>query len=129
MTFLGQLWLLALIQLGGIGIVTLAALAAAALGRRTSLEVEEAAAGPTSLMPEGGAGALVRSVVRVTLAIEAIGAVLLWLSWRDTLGNAGAVWPAVFHAISAFCNAGFSTFRDTFAGQAGASRRSRWSRC
>jgi trk system potassium uptake protein TrkH len=119
MTFLGQLWLLALIQLGGIGIVTLAALAAAALGRRTSLEVEEAAAGPTALMPEGGAGALVRSVVRVTLAIEAIGAVLLWLSWRDTLGNAGAVWPAVFHAISAFCNAGFSTFRDNFAGQAG----------
>jgi trk system potassium uptake protein len=70
-------------------------------------------------MPEGGAGALVRSVVRVTLAIEAIGAVLLWLSWRDTLGNAGAVWPAVFHAISAFCNAGFSTFRDNLAGHAG----------
>ncbi len=65
MTFLGQLWLLALIQLGGIGIVT--------------------------------------------LAIEAVGAVLLWFSWRDTLGNAGAVWPAVFHATSAFCNAGFNT--------------------
>jgi trk system potassium uptake protein TrkH len=81
MTFLGQLWLLALIQLGGLGIVTLAALAAAALGRRTSLEVEEAAAGPTSLMPEGGVGALLRSVLRVTLGVEAVGAVCL-VSWR-----------------------------------------------
>lgn len=116
MTFLGQLWLLALIQLGGIGIVTLAALAAAALGRRMSLEVEEAAAGPTVLMPEGGTRALVRSVVRVTLAVEAIGAALLWLNWRDALGNLGAIWPAVFHAVSAFCNAGFSIFRDNLAG-------------
>lgn len=116
MTFAGQLFLLTLIQLGGIGIVTLAALAAAALGRSTSLEMEEAAAGPTALLPEGGARALVRSVVRVTLAVEALGAVLLWFSWRDTLGNAGAIWPAVFHAVSAFCNAGFSTFQDSLVG-------------
>ena len=116
MTFFGQLWLLVLIQLGGIGIVTLAALAAAALGRRMSLEAEEAAAGPTVVMPEGGLRALVRSVVRVTLVIEAIGAALLWLDWRSTLGNLGAIWPAVFHAVSAFCNAGFSIFRDNLVG-------------
>ena len=116
MTFFGQLWLLVLIQLGGIGIVTLAALAAAALGRRMSLEAEEAAAGPTVVMPEGGPRALVRSVVRVTLVIEAIGAALLWLDWRSTLGNLGAIWPAVFHAVSAFCNAGFSIFRDNLVG-------------
>jgi len=119
MTFAGQLWLLMLIQFGGIGIVTLAALAAGALGRRMSLEVEEAAAGPTVVMPEGGPRGLVRSVVRVTLAIEAIGALLLWWIWRDTLGNVGAIWPAIFHAISAFCNAGFSTFRDNLAGAGG----------
>ncbi len=119
MTFPGQLWLLALIQLGGIGIVTLAALAAASLGRRTSLEVEEVAAGPTVLIPEGGVGAVVRSVVRVTLTVEVLGALLLWLTWRDSLGNAGALWPALFHAISAFCNAGFSTFRDGLATHAG----------
>ena len=116
MTFFGQLWLLMLIQFGGIGIVTLAALAAAALGRRMSLEAEEAAAGPTVVMPEGGPRALVRSVVRVTLVIEAIGAALLWLDWRSTLGNLGAIWPAVFHAVSAFCNAGFSIFRDNLVG-------------
>jgi trk system potassium uptake protein TrkH len=110
MTFWGQLWLLLLIQLGGLGIVTIAALAAAALGRRTSLEVEEAAAGPTALLPDTSARGLVKAVVAATLAIEAMGFAALWLSWRGALGAGGAVWPALFHSVSAFCNAGFSTF-------------------
>jgi trk system potassium uptake protein TrkH len=116
MTFAGQLWLLALIQLGGLGILTLAALAAVALGRRTSLEIEEAVTGPAVLLPAGGPRALVRAVVVATLAVESAGALALWLAWRDTLGDAGALWPAVFHAVSAFCNAGFSTFRDNLVG-------------
>jgi trk system potassium uptake protein TrkH len=118
LTFFGQLWLLLLIQLGGLGILTIAALAAAALGRRTSLEVEEAAAGPSNLLPEAGPRALVRAVIAATLVIEAIGAVSLWITWMPSLGAAGAVWPAVFHAISAFCNAGFSIFANGLAGHA-----------
>src|SRR5690606_33996223 len=39
---------------------------------------------------------------------EAAGAVALWLAWAPDLGAAGAAWPAVFHAVAAFCNAGFS---------------------
>jgi trk system potassium uptake protein TrkH len=116
MTFWGQLWLLLLIQLGGLGILTLAALAAAALGRRFSLEVEDAVSGPAALLPAGGARALVRSVVAVTLSVEAVGALALWLVWREDLGPAGALWPAVFHAVSAFCNAGFSTFGESLMG-------------
>jgi trk system potassium uptake protein TrkH len=116
MTVWGQAWLLLLIQLGGLGIMTLAALAATALGRRASLEVEEAAAGPTALMPEGGALGLVKAVLAGTFAVEAAGALALWIAWQDTLGAAGAIWPAVFHAVSAFCNAGFSTFRDSLVG-------------
>lgn len=110
MTVFGQVWLLLLIQFGGLGIVTIAALAAAALGRRTSLEVEEAAAGPTTLLPEAGPRALVRAVVAATLLIEAAGAFALWLAWWPSMGALGALWPAVFHSISAFCNAGFSIF-------------------
>jgi trk system potassium uptake protein TrkH len=118
MTIWGQAWLLLLIQLGGLGILTLAALAALALGRRASLEVEEAAAGPTSLLPEGGPRALIKAVFAATFAVEAAGAVALWIAWQDTLGPAGAIWPAVFHAVSAFCNAGFSTYRDSLVGSA-----------
>jgi trk system potassium uptake protein TrkH len=118
MTFWGQLWLLALIQLGGLGILTFAALAAAAFGRRTSLEIEEAVSGPAALLPAGGARGLVRSIVAVTLAIEAIGAFGLWLAWRDELDAIDAVWHAIFHAVSAFCNAGFSTFDRNLVGDA-----------
>ena len=110
MTFWGQLWLLALVQLGGLGILTLAALAAAAIGRRSSLEVEEAVGNPTSILPSSSSRALVVAVVATTLVVEAIGALSLWLAWAAELGGAAAVWPAIFHAVSAFCNAGFSTF-------------------
>lgn len=118
MTFFGQLWLLLLIQLGGLGILTIAALAAAALGRRTSLEVEEAATGTTALLPEAGPRALVRAVIIATLLIEAAGAIGLWIAWMPSMGMAGAVWPAIFHAVSAFCNAGFSTFATNLVGHA-----------
>lgn len=118
MTVWGQAWLLLLIQLGGLGILTLASLAARALGRRASLEVEEAAAGPTASLPAGAAGSLIRSIIAATLAVEAAGAIALWIAWQDTLGPAGAIWPAVFHAVSAFCNAGFSTYRDNLVGSA-----------
>jgi trk system potassium uptake protein TrkH len=110
MTFWGQLWLLGLVQLGGLGILTLAALAAAALGRRSSLEIEEAVGNPTAILPVSSPRALVRAVVIATLAVESAGAVALWLSWAGRLGPGEAVWPAIFHAVSAFCNAGFSIF-------------------
>lgn len=112
MTFAGQAWLLALIQAGGLGILTFAALAARAMGGRASLQVEEAAGVPTLAALPSDPRTLVRSIVRVTLALELVGALLLWATWAPSLGALGAIWPALFHAISAFCNAGFSTFRD-----------------
>jgi trk system potassium uptake protein TrkH len=119
LTGLGQLWLLLLIQAGGLGILSFAALAARALGQRASLELEEAVAGPASLLPSRSTLALVRAIVAITLLVEGLGALALWLSFRGTLGAAGALWPALFHAVSAFCNAGFSTFRENLAGFAG----------
>lgn len=53
---------------------------------------------------------LARGVVIFTLTIEAVSALALWLAWAPRLGIDGAAWHAVFHAVSAFCNAGFSTF-------------------
>ena len=118
MTFRGQLWLLVLIQLGGLGILTLAALAAVALGRRSSLEVEEAIGNPTSILPVSSPRAMVRAVVLTTLTVEAVGAAVLWTGWAGTMGASAAIWHALFHAVSAFCNAGFSTFGDSLTGLA-----------
>jgi trk system potassium uptake protein TrkH len=55
---------------------------------------------------------LVRDVAVFTLAFESAGAVLLYALWVPRLGWEGAAWPAVFHSVSAFCNAGFSNFSD-----------------
>jgi trk system potassium uptake protein len=115
LTFLGQLWLLLLIQLGGIGILTFTALVVRTVGRRTSLEVEEIVGGSATVVTSTPAQ-LLRSVLLATLAVELGGGLLLWLLWGPRLGWGGAVWPALFHAISAFCNAGFSTFSDNLAG-------------
>jgi len=55
-------------------------------------------------------------IVRFTFLFETIGAIMLYVLWVPNLGWKGAAWPAIFHAVSAFCNAGFSTFTDSLIG-------------
>ena len=111
----GQAYVLLLIQLGGIGILTFATLVILALGRRISLRHEAATATQAEVAPEVDVRQLVRSIVRFTFAFEAVGAAVLFVAWLPTFGS-GAAWHAVFHAVSAFCNAGFSTFSDSLMG-------------
>lgn len=109
----GQAFILLLIQLGGLGMITLATLIIATVGRRISLAQEEITAGAAAVSPNVNYRHLTRSVIVFTLAMEAAGAFVLWLFWHRALGSATAAWHAVFHSISAFCNAGFSTFSDS----------------
>jgi trk system potassium uptake protein TrkH len=111
----GQAFLLLLIQLGGLGIIAFTTLIILALGRRLSLQHEEVTAGNAHVAPLVDYRHLARSIIIFTFALEAVGAVLLWLLWEPRLGQ-DAIWHAVFHAISAFCNAGFSTFSDSLIG-------------
>jgi trk system potassium uptake protein len=63
---------------------------------------------------------LLRGIFIYTFSVEAAAAVLLWLLWGPQLGWLAAIWPAVFHAVSAFCNAGFSVLEGgltRFAGE------------
>jgi len=115
-TPLGQAWIAILIQLGGIGILTLATLLISLVGRRMSLELERAGGRARPSRTYADQRTVLAAVVKLTFVIELVGALILWLLWRDRMGAAGAVWPAVFHAISAFCNAGFSTFSDSLIG-------------
>ncbi len=118
-TFYGQAFILLLIQLGGLGIITFTSLIIVTLGKRLSLRQEAVSMNTAEIAPHVEQKHLLRNVVVFTFAIEAIGALILYLSWIPKHGFGGAVWPAVFHSISAFCNAGFSTNSDSLVSDNG----------
>ncbi len=108
-TFAGQAVILALIQLGGLGMLVLTSVVITALGGRPSLRTESLAAGAHHLLPQVTTRRLINDIVRFTFFFEAIGALLLYVNWGPRLGWREALWPSIFHSVSAFCNAGFST--------------------
>lgn len=112
----GQGFLLLLIQLGGLGILTFTTLVILALGRRLSLHQESVTARQAQIAPEVDFRRLLRDIVLFTLLFEAAGAVLLFIAWLPRFDTGAAAWHAVFQAVSAFCNAGFSTFSDSLMG-------------
>ena len=114
-TAAGQAFLLLLIQLGGLGVITFTSVILVAFGLRISLRQEDVSRNAAA-KPEIDPLRLARSILLFTFGIEAAGAALLYVVWVPALGYRGAVWPAVFHAISAFCNAGFSVFSDSLVG-------------
>jgi trk system potassium uptake protein len=64
-----------------------------------------------------GVRRLIRFIVLMTFAFEAIGAILLFLCWHEDFESlSSAIYHALFHSVSAFCNAGFSTFSDSLVG-------------
>lgn len=110
----GEAVILLLIQVGGLGMMVLSTFATVVLGGRLTLRGEQALGQVLELGTPGHAYRLVRFVVGATLAIEAVGAVLLTLSFRaHELELADALWRGVFHSISAFCNAGFALQSDS----------------
>ena len=102
----GQTVILALIQVGGLGVVTVAASFALLSGRKISLMQRSTMQDAISAPNVGGIVRLTRFILRGTFVIELLGvAAMLPVFCRD-YGWRG-VWVAVFHSVSAFCNAGF----------------------
>jgi trk system potassium uptake protein TrkH len=109
----GQAVVLGLIQVGGLGLMTFAVFAGIALGGRVAFTERVVIQETMHHTPSAGVRRLVRYVLVFTLASEAAGALWLWLRLREALEPGAAVWSAVFHSVSAFCNAGFSLFPDS----------------
>ena len=106
-SFFGQLVILLAIQAGGLGVITVTAWAAALLGRRIGLRQRTVLAESISSMDLGSVVRLTRFAVALSLLLEGAGAALLALRFVPLLGLFDGVWYSVFHAVSAFCNAGF----------------------
>jgi trk system potassium uptake protein TrkH len=110
----GQGVVLALIQLGGLGIMTFYAAAVPLLGRRLSMRHERAIAGALSIDDRGRMYRALGRVLGVTFGCEAAGAAILFVLFKADGQLAGeALWQAVFTSISAFCNAGFALRSDS----------------
>ncbi len=109
----GQVVILSLIQVGGVGIMTVATFLLIMLGRRLSVRSESVLA--TSIGEEQSVRllALLRSTIVFAVVIEGLGtAVLAWRHWTDGCTPWRAIGLGGFHAVSAFCNAGFSPLSD-----------------
>jgi trk system potassium uptake protein TrkH len=117
----GQAYILLLIQLGGLGIITFTSLIISAFGFRPSLRQETITRSTAEVAPHIDHQRLTRHIILFTFASEALGMILLYVFWIPDLGLTGALWPAFFHSISAFCNAGFSVFSDSLMGFQGRS--------
>ena len=115
-TFWGQAWILLLIQLGGLGMIAFSSIIIIALGRRLSLRREALSSDLHDAAPNVDMRRLTVDILRFTLAFEIAGAAVLYTLWIPRFGWTGAAWPAVFHSVSGFCNAGFSTFSDSLIG-------------
>jgi trk system potassium uptake protein len=113
-SFAGQAVILALIQIGGLGIMTFSTAGLALLGKRISLRHEATMAELLSLESRRDLNAELRRILSVTFGVEAVGAALLTLqfAWAGEPW-AQALWRGVFTSISAFCNAGFALQGDS----------------
>lgn len=112
LTLWGQLILLLLVQIGGVGLIVVVVMVFRLIGRQVTLGDRLAVTSSLGLdRPEEIALVMVRAI-GLMLLIEGIGAVLLFLHWRISgivpAGKAG--YYAIFHAITAYCNAGFDLF-------------------
>jgi trk system potassium uptake protein TrkH len=116
----GQCVILILMQMGGLGILTLGVFLLHQIGWSVSLRSRQALA---SGMPAGGRAAftrLLRATVKLTLVAEGVGASMLFFRFlQKDMPPGRALWHAVFHAVSAFCNAGFSLNADSFVSYQG----------
>jgi len=113
LTPFGQAVILLLIQIGGLGIMTFSTFILGLLGRRPSLTQREVLYGTLNELHIRDLFHLLRSIFIFTLAVEILGALLLLLSFNSQMKLGKALWPAIFHSVSAFCNAGFSLFSNS----------------
>lgn len=117
----GQVVILGLIQLGGFGITTFASVFAVLVFRRLGLRARLATQLEQNQPDFGNLRSLVARIAVFYVTVEVLGAIVLtvvfWRSGAD--GFVSALWTGTFHAISAFNNAGFSTFTNSLVGYSG----------
>ncbi len=118
-TLFGQLLILTMIQLGGLGIITFSTAFLYVLEGRLSLGSKDLLYETLSQGPIPNIKYLLKAVFFSTLIIEGIGSLILTLRFLTDMPFTQALCYGIFHAVSAFCNAGFALYSDSFSGYQG----------
>ncbi len=106
----GQLVIITLIQIGGLGFMTIGVMFAIILKRKVSLKDRGLLQESVNTLQIGGIVRLAKKIVIGTLLVEGIGAIILASRFIGMYGVAEGIYYGIFHSISAFCNAGFDLF-------------------
>ena len=118
-TLFGQIVILLLIQLGGLGIMTVSVVLFQFLGKIISFKHRMAMQETFAHTPRKDIYRLIKSIFVFTLLVEGTGAVLLFFHWKNEFSAIKAIYMAVFHSVSAFCNAGFGLFNNNLMNYTG----------
>ena len=113
-TVFGKSVIMALMEIGGLGVMTFSVLFFLFLGRGFSMRGRWIINESFTATPVRSVTGLLRSIFLFTVIVEAAGAVLLFLEWREEMSAPAALFAGVFHSVSAFCNAGLSLFDTSF---------------
>ena len=106
-SFFGQLVLLTLIQIGGLGFITIGTAVSLVLRKKIGLKERGWIKESFNVLDIGGVVRLIKRVLKGTIFFEGIGALLLAIRFYPKMGLVQSIYYGIFHAISAFCNAGF----------------------
>jgi trk system potassium uptake protein TrkH len=119
LSLFGQVVLMGLIQAGGLGYMTISSLIMVAFGRRMSVHDRMTLADALNVSSLEGLLRFTWTVALLTFAFEGTGALIMGLRFARDVGWARGLWLGLFHAVSAFNNAGFSLFSDNLMGYRG----------
>ncbi len=107
-SFMGQIIILALIQLGGVGIMTVTTFVMFQLGGQGGLRQRAVIAETLGAGPQHDIRWILKQVLLLSLGIELLGVSILAVRFSFLMDSSAAIWNAVFLSVSAFCNAGFA---------------------
>ncbi|WP_254854076.1 TrkH family potassium uptake protein [Halobacillus salinus] len=115
-TWFGQTVIMALIQMGGLGIMTFAVMIYIAIGKKIGIKERLLIKQSLNQSAVGGVVKLAKRILLFSLAVELIAVLFLAAQWVPEMGWRDGLFASVFHAISAFNNAGFSIWSDSLSG-------------
>jgi trk system potassium uptake protein TrkH len=113
-TTAGQVVIMVLIQLGGLGIMAFSTLVLLVAGKKVSIKDQLIIQQGYHYTSTQNVKSLIKNIFIYTVIIEGAGTFLLFLHWHKKFQGLKGILHSLFHAISAFCNAGFSLFSDSF---------------